>query len=344
MLLFRDFIPSLFTLRLEETERWFNNGIILTLIFTLWVAFSLYSSVNWIVQLYEGYKFPTKLQKRMVSSLKKKWHSKKTVRYRKVYRIVKRGISEKNIDLLDKHKAAAIAELQDLEISGPIDGELLLPTRLGNVLRASEIYPIERYHLEGITIWPRLFHVLPPQFVKDLEEKNNHFIFLINSSLMSYIIGAFSSAVGLIRSPCQLFISVLSCHDPHNPEWFFTRGFQSISPFEYLWIGIVFIFTGYFLYRIAVNAAVSYGLFIRAGFDLYRFDLLKQLKHPIPRTLKEEKEIWDTLCEFFIAGNRLGFNDFQFNYVSVTEGVVAEDIDLSHAEIVLKKESEEQIQ
>jgi hypothetical protein len=198
-----------------------------------------------------------------------------------------------------------------------------MPTRLGNVLRASEIYAFERYCIEGITIWPRLFHVLPLRFIKDLEEKNNHLLFLLNSSLLAYINAIACILLGVSAlinksNTGQFYISLVP-----KQMALFNGGFDFISPVDYIVIGLALIGFAYGLYSVAVNAAEDYGLFVRAGFDLYRLDLLKQLRQPLPKELRDEKQTWLTLTEYFIAANHLGMVDINFPYSHYEKSSVA---------------------
>jgi len=45
-----------------------------------------------------------------------------------------------------------------------------MPTRLGNLLRAAERKPLEKYGLDAILCWSRLWMLLPDAVKKDLQE------------------------------------------------------------------------------------------------------------------------------------------------------------------------------
>ena len=47
----------------------------------------------------------------------------------------------------------------------------LLPTALGNVLRAAEDRHGQRYGLESVVVWPRLFPLLPPEYAQTIEDE-----------------------------------------------------------------------------------------------------------------------------------------------------------------------------
>ena len=47
------------------------------------------------------------------------------------------------------------------------------------------------------------------------------------------------------------------------------------------------------LYRASVLQAVNYSSFLRVAFDLYRFNILKQMHIPLPPNLQAERELWD---------------------------------------------------
>ena len=319
-ILFRGFIPRAFILGITEQTILFGKEWVLGLIFLFWVAFYLFSSVDWTVKFFEGYYLPASIKESLETLFRFFHFESASPSYREVARLLEKKERTKQEDrnIADK-RGKALEELQGLELISPIDAKYLLPTRLGNVLRASEIYAFERYCIEGITIWPRLFNVLPSPFTKNLEEKNNHLLFLLNSSLLVYVNAAFCLIAGVSGLVYQAVSGSSLGTIPPDQQTFFVRGFSLIMPIEYVFLSVLFIGFGYALYTVAVNAAIDYALFIRSGFDLYRMDLLKQLRQPLPANLSEEKQTWLTLTEYFISANRLGALEINFPYVHYSD-------------------------
>jgi hypothetical protein len=274
-----------------ENNSIFGNVWIVSIIFTSWLAFVLYSSEDWIMKLYEGYFFPRWC---ILAYCQRKWHRKQAKHAKEFIRLLSKTSPSERENEFDELRPQILTELQLLELRAPWDEKYLLPTTLGNVLRASETYPQERYGINGITIWPRLSHILPKEFVSELEDQNNRLAFLLNSSLLACLLATISLYIALAR--------------------LLNKGFPTVSADNYLKIGIGLLITCYLLYRISVNVAEGYGLFIRSGFDLYRFDLLSKLRQPIPETLREEQDTWEKLNEFFTAGDKLGPIQFTYGY------------------------------
>ena len=324
VIIFRGFIPEFFLVGIEKTNLLLGidkpgslaiGSLFILFITTTWIAFGLYSSTNWTVQLYEGYKFPGFLSEILKFCLRHLWHRKKVDIY-EARRADFENPEAAKIDDLEIVRELALDEIQNLEGYAPIDADNLLPTRLGNVLRASEYYADERYKLNSLIMFPKLLHVFPAHFVNELEDKNNRFIFLLHSSLLAYIIGVVASLLGILN---KIFFPLCSrpskwIDNPFCENGFISRGFSVLSASEYITVGLFFAVVGYILYRISVAAAREFALHIRAGFDLYRFDLLRQFNHRLPTTLNDEKRIWEKLSEYFVAGNRLRFAEITLNY------------------------------
>jgi hypothetical protein len=330
---FRNFVPVFLVenLRAGGSSPVYGAGaLLLTLV--SWVAFILYSGVDYIVKFFEGYYFPGLLalvlkwfqytnQKRQLSHFREYVRSNQEQVepesqnhkialadwLQKLLPFVHKG---PELDDLQLYTQAGM-ELQPGELTGPLDDNWrkFMPTRLGNILLASERYPYERYSIDGITIFPRMSVLFPPEFQAKLEEKNNHLVFLLNSSLLSIVLGYVALVLGIVGTYILTPIAFLP---PETARDFLQRGFSQISPQEYLWLGSGLLLVGYFIYGISINVAIEYGICVRTGFDLYRFKLLMELNRSIPESLKEEQGVWLELSDFFKAGQRMGEIGFTY--------------------------------
>src|SRR5215472_6552089 len=65
--------------------------------------------------------------------------------------------------------------------------DLVLPTRLGNVMRAYERYSDVVYEIEAIVLWPRLFMIIPEEVRDRIRESEGLLHFSINMLLTSII-------------------------------------------------------------------------------------------------------------------------------------------------------------
>jgi len=297
------------------------------LIISTWTSFALYSGWHFTVNLYEGYPFKnTRLGKWLTKQKKKQIRPK--------VRIIRRVHRAKNAEefgdeeerILEQEQAEANIYYRQLQEEFPFSIQtkmkLIMPTRLGNVLRASEYYPKEKYGFDGMLIWSRMIHLCPAPYREQLEESNNKFIFLLNSSFLSYLISAGCFLVSLLRLPCAALnpawlsgsllkpYSSLICPPIYQQELnFFQRGFEHLSEGEYFLLGILFCILGYLIYRIAVIQATDFTAILRSGFDLYRFEVLKALHISPPNNLKEEKSLWETVCHLLTGLHELDRED-----------------------------------
>jgi hypothetical protein len=149
----------------------------------------------------------------------------------------------------------------------------VLPTRLGNIMRAAERYPHVRYGADTIIVWSRLYHVMPQEFRDDVQEARADLEFLL-------VIGLWSISFGLL----SLLLLALVGSPPVVTASCFALG-----------IGL-----GYACYRSALNAAREYGEHLKSGFELYRLDLLERLRYPPPGSVEEEQAAWEAVSGFVI--------------------------------------------
>jgi hypothetical protein len=148
----------------------------------------------------------------------------------------------------------------------------LMPTRLGNVLRAAEEYGKLTYNLDAALVWPRLVPQLPAEFQARVEQSSTPLVTMLFTATFSLLF-AFIGGVALF------FLS---------DQW-------------WLFLGIVLggLLLSAWCYESAIQRSVEYGTLLRTAFDLYRHELLKALGVPLPSSPLEEWELWPQLSKWW---------------------------------------------
>lgn len=248
-----------------------NWGIIIVLTAAFFGGILLAALSGSIIRLYEGYplqRFP--LFRFLIRRQRRQWH-KLNLRLE--------GLKSeyfKTIEGINPSRATAmipeITQLQD-QVNNlfPPDPESVLPTRLGNAIRAFEYYANQRYKIDPITIWPRLLAVLPKEFLDEIEDVSNSFNFLVNIVLMVQISG--------------LLLLVASAYN--TSYWPLLGAFTSFI-------------VSYLLYRAAISRAIAWGFMFNTAFDLYRRDLLKQFGFSPPSNIEEEQKLWTKILQLIM--------------------------------------------
>jgi hypothetical protein len=147
----------------------------------------------------------------------------------------------------------------------------LLPTRLGNILRAAELYPADegRYGMDAVFFWPRLYVVLPESMRTVLQEAQAALdLMLVTSSLGLAFTAAAAGFLAATRTG-------------HWLPWVTAVGGGALVA-----IGA---------YRSAVQAAITFAEQVRTAFDMYRGALLTQLGYSAPGSREEEESLWRNL-------------------------------------------------
>jgi hypothetical protein len=148
----------------------------------------------------------------------------------------------------------------------PVRSADVLPTRLGNVLRAAEDYPgdDERYGMDAVFYWPRLYLVL---LVETRSLVEGHRSGVDRMVLLASLAALFPAASTV----------VLAVTGTPWTAW-------AVSVVTAAAVGVL-------AYEGAVNAATEFGDVIRACFDNYRRTLLEQFGLPLPASLEQERKV-----------------------------------------------------
>lgn len=174
---------------------------------------------------------------------------------------------------------------------------LILPTRFGNILRAAETYPANRYGIDAVELWPRLAHKIPPESMELVDSANNECLFLLNSAVLATLL----SSISVLAAIYQYVLSNISVN---SYDWV-SLVTTDLPPSHFLFrvvaytiLAIISFAVASFFYEASLLNVEQFGASIRSSYDLYRFELLKGLHLKLPKTYSEEKELWDKIGNF----------------------------------------------
>jgi hypothetical protein len=143
----------------------------------------------------------------------------------------------------------------------------LMPTQLGNLLRAAERRPIQKYGLDAVICWPRYWLLLPEATQTHLKQ-----------------------ARADLNSAARL--------------WLWSLLFLLWAAFGAWWALPMGLLTAGFAYFVWANAAATtYGDLIEAAYDLHRFKLYEALHWPLPTNPAEEQQLGQALTAYLWQGS-----------------------------------------
>ncbi|GAA1719227.1 hypothetical protein GCM10009745_80240 [Kribbella yunnanensis] len=150
-----------------------------------------------------------------------------------------------------------------------IDG--CLPTALGNHLRAAEFYPLERYGIDAVVIWPRLLPLLAPEAI---------------------------ARVNAARTALDTTVTLLGLATAFGAVWplvLLASGSGALAALPLLAWPMAWC-----AHRASLQAATAFGQEVAVVFDLYRHKLPHHLELVVPADPDEERRMWDDLGQFYL--------------------------------------------
>jgi hypothetical protein len=153
----------------------------------------------------------------------------------------------------------------------------LMPTALGNVLRAMEQRAGARYGIESISMWPRLHPVLPVEYSKGLEREVGQLDVSVRLAVTWFCTG-----VGLLAFIARDPVAALT-----NRSW--------------LWLIALVFFAGWLSYRAAIESALAHSGDVEVTFDVYRDLLLESARFVPAPSLQAEMQQFATLAKLYQA-------------------------------------------
>lgn len=174
------------------------------------------------------------------------------------------------LEALEQRRAAAgISPAADAEAAVKLrrfpGNEDVMPTRIGNILRAGERRPDYWYGLDSIVVWPQLWLVLPEQPRNDIRRARAQ----LDSTVNAFTWALLSCLLAVLWWPAALIGAAVSV-----AVW-------------RIWLPA---------------AAATYATVLSAVFDTHRFMLYEALRHPLPATPAEEPAAGANLTSYLWNG------------------------------------------
>jgi len=160
----------------------------------------------------------------------------------------------------------------------PKDSQKLLPTRLGNAIRAFEQHANTRWGLDGVTIWPRIEAMLSSdEREPEVDARTNLFVF-INGSVGAFLVGI------------ALIVDKALNHPSPGSRW----------P-----LYLIPLILAYVLYRAALGPTLDWGDAVRSSIDLHRLELYEKLGVRSPRSFSDERRLASKVTYALLYGDPL---------------------------------------
>jgi len=154
----------------------------------------------------------------------------------------------------------------------PKESSLVMPTRLGNVLRRYEVLAGRQYELNLLTVLPHIALVAQPEDVRYLDDQRAQLDLAIRMHLMGLLAAALSIAV-LVRDGPWLVISMIPA------------------------------IIAYVSYRGSIITAREYGIAMTTLIDLNRFAFYERFHLPMPSNITEERATNQRLMQLLEANS-----------------------------------------
>jgi len=210
-----------------------------------------------IIRFLEGY-WPRGLKR-----LRKWLIQRKVAQHERLHRRFQE-LASRGLDNLSTEERDEYVSLDWRLMHIPASTGRLMPTTLGNILRAAELRSTGKYGLDFVVCWPRLWLLLPADVKKELTDVRA----VLNT-------GAHVFAWGILFLIWTIW------------AW---------------WTIPVTLIVTFYAYRWMVNVAVIYSDLLDATFDLHRTALYKSLHWPLPTNPDMEREVGEQVTIYLWRG------------------------------------------
>jgi hypothetical protein len=289
-----------------------QEGLVV-LVLTIILGFMLSSLNTYIYKIVEGYFWLERIPRvrRSIQNKAQRIKDQLTQKDAEIAAIEEKDENDPRLSDLRDERYHMAADYQQRFPAKSI--KAILPTRFGNIFRAAEDYPLDRYGMDAVVLWPRLVHSIPQSYYDKIEESNNGLAFLINSSLLSFLMAILCVSACLF----QLWLKPYAPASPPDPlhlppgPVYFVPIQEAVFVYEqralmYFVLFLVMLALCLFFYIVTLPVAQQHGDLIRSAFDLFRFKLLNELNFALPENRNQEYELWGRISRFMAIGDPPG--------------------------------------
>jgi hypothetical protein len=160
----------------------------------------------------------------------------------------------------------------------PADACRMLPTRLGNAIRAFESHADARYGLDGALVWPRIEMLLSEEERAVINDTRTDVAFFLNCALAVFVLSTWILVDHVVAHPNMDSVEVLFVELPTWVWWLAATVVAAVPVYR----------TSRLL---AVTAAYRWGTPTRAAVDLHRLELYDRLGLRRPTTTDDERAL-----------------------------------------------------
>jgi hypothetical protein len=169
-------------------------------------------------------------------------------------------------DKMTNEDLAAYTRLERRRRRRPSAPAFFMPTPIGNILRAAERRPVDKYGLDPVVLWPRLWPLLPGTMRSDL----------------------LAARASLDRAAVAAVWGMLFCAFGSLTWWTIPVGLAVAA------IAVAAVVPG---------RAQAFGDLMEAAYDQYRTALYTQLRWPLPANPRAEHEAGQELTAYLWRGS-----------------------------------------
>ena len=168
-------------------------------------------------------------------------------------------------ETLSPEERQTLADLDRRLRLAPADPAHRMPTTLGNILRAAELRPWEKYGLEPVVCWPRLWLLLPPDAQAEITAARGSLDAATRTAIWGVLVLAWTPWAPILAPIIAVGVVVLA-----------VRSMRA--------------------------AAAVYGDLLESAFDLHRFALYHAVGWPVPVAPAQERESGLELSAYLLRG------------------------------------------